>query len=394
MKVTTRAVLICATLAVVIFYALSRPFVDFLVYWSAAHLFVSGANPYSLPDVFVLQKSLGFQGSIPLMMLSPPWTLAIIAPLGFAQSYVLSWIVTISLLIASVAIASKLLMDVYFRDIKISEVSDPSGYRYLFAFTFYPVLLALKFTQMAPLLLLGVAGFIYFEKKEKRGAAGLFLALTLLKPHLFLLIWLALLLRREWKVVASAVAPIAALTAISLWRYPQVFHSYRELMSSPFPSIAMSGILSGVRDLFRSRSTFWIQFIPPVFGAGWFAWYWRKHRRNWIWSDRMPFLIAASVIFAPYGFVFDQSLFMVPIIYLAAKAAEHSGKISFNLVVAYTVLNVAILAVAIASTPWCVLPGAIGISAAIALPTPRSRNCLFPRKMNPEQTMDLESVGS
>lgn len=362
MKAATRVVLICTTLAVVVLYALSRPFVDFLVYWSAAHLFVSGANPYSLTEVFAVQKSIGFQGKIPLMMLSPPWTLPVVAPMGFVSSYVLAWLTTISVLIASVAVASKLLMDVYFGDIKIAEISDPPGYRYLFAFTFYPVLLGLKFTQMAPLLLLGVAGFIWFEKKGKRGRAGLCLALTFLKPHLFLLIWLALLLRREWRVIVSAVVPIAALSAIALLIYPPVFHSYQQLMNGPFPSIALSGILSGVRDLFRSRSTFWIQFVPPVFGVGWFAWYWRKHRRNWVWSDRMPFVIAASVIFAPYGFVFDQSLFMVPIIYLAATSARNLEKLDLRLILAYTIANVVILGVAIVSTPWCVVPGAVAIS--------------------------------
>lgn len=389
LRIAARTLLIASTLATILFYAISKPFPDFIVYWSAAHLFISGNDPYSLRSVFEFQQNMGFRGDVPLMMLSPPWTLAVSAPLGFLHSYVIAWLVMIAILIGSVAVASKLLMDLYFGTIQIPEISYPASYRCLFAFTFYPTLLALKMTQVSPLLLLGSAGFVYFRSRNRSGIAGLLLSLTLFKPHLFLLIWLALLLKREWTMIVSAIAPVLLLSAAVIARDPGVLHSYRNLMSGPFPSIALSGVLSWVRQLLGPRDTLWIQFVPPFFGLLWFGWYWRKHRKNWDWKDRMPVLLTASVIAAPYGYVHDQTLFMVPIIYLAAKSAEQCGKIDFNLVVAYTILNVAILAIAIISTPWCVLPGAIGISAALMFFIPRNHSwpIRLPDLTNPARTL-------
>ena len=64
-------------------------------------------------------------------------------------------------------------MDLYFADLSIPEITDTVFYRSLFAFTFYPVLLALKFSQTASLLLLGVGGFLYFIRRERPILAGL-----------------------------------------------------------------------------------------------------------------------------------------------------------------------------------------------------------------------------
>jgi hypothetical protein len=364
-KLITRAILIISALAIVGLYAISHPFVDFIVYWSAGHLFVAHGDPYSLQQVFAFQKVEGWTGPVPLMLLSPPWVLPIVALLGFSHSYVISWVCCFLILTASAAIASRLLMNLYFGSITIPEISDPPSYRYLFAFTFYPVLLALKFTQMAPLLLLGIAGFLYFRHREEKEIAGAFLSLTLLKPHLFLLLWLALLLRREWRVLLLALCPVAALTGITLFWYPSAFESYRALMSGPFPTIAFSGILSGIRSALGSRDTFWIQYIPPAIGLAWFCFYYLRHRAQWSWTDRLPALIAASVICAPYGYAHDQSLFMVPIISMAAIVAKFQERIPMRLVAIYTLMNVSILLVAIYSTPWCVIPGPILLVATM-----------------------------
>src|SRR6184192_2323200 len=66
-----------------------------------------------------------------------------------------------------VALSSRLLMDVYFDELRIPEISDTAFYRCLFAFTFYPVLLCFKFAQTAPLMLLGLAGFLWFATRNR-----------------------------------------------------------------------------------------------------------------------------------------------------------------------------------------------------------------------------------
>ena len=361
--------LFVAAASVIVLYALSRPLVDFVVYWTAAHLFVAHKNPYSIADVYQIQHALGFNGPLPLMLLCPPWALAAFAPLGYAQSYLLAWCLWMLILISTVAISSRVLMDLYFGSLQVPEVSSPHSYRYLFAFTFYPVLLGLKFAQIAPLILLGVAGFVYFEAKNRPALAGILLSLTLLKPHLLFLVWIAVLLRslraRQWKVPVSSTAVIIALSTVTLAHNPQVFQQYWGLMIGPFPQTVLSGILAGVRDALQPRPSYWLQYLPPIVGLVWFARYWRKHKNNWCWIDRLPMLVTASLITAPYGFTFDQTLLIIPITFLAAESSRESGRIPTNAVLLYTALNATVLLVAIYSTPWAVVPAPLLIAGLL-----------------------------
>jgi Glycosyltransferase family 87 len=365
----TIALLALGTMFVIVTYAVSRPLLDFIVYWAASHLFVAHHNPYSLAETFEVQRALGWRGAVPLMFLSPPWVLSAIAPLGFAKSYILAWTVWILILVAAVSFSSRLLMDIYFRDLNVPEISEPNSYRFLFAFTFYPVLLSLRFLQLAPVVLLGVAGFLYYEKRNSPWAAGILLSFSLLKPHLLWLVWIVLLARsyreRQWKTLLSSGAVIAVFSMAPLLWDRRVFEQYWELMTGPFPRIVQSGILAGVRSMLKAKGTYWLQYLPPVIGAAWIVFYWRKHRANWSWSERMPSLVTASLLTAPYGFAFDQALLILPIIAMAASAARKYGRLPGNLILLYTALNFAVLALAVISSPWVIVPAPFVVAALL-----------------------------
>jgi hypothetical protein len=377
-RIASISVLCGLTALVVIGYAFSRPFTDFGVYYTAAHIFADHHNPYSLSEVFVAQKALGFREPIPVMFMYPPWVLTLIAPLGFTTSYVLVWIGWLSLLVASVALASRFLMDTYFGAIQLPEISDPAGYRYLFAFTFYPVLMALKFTQFSPVVLLGIAGCVRYRSRGYPMFAGLMFSLTLLKPHLVLLLWLALVLEREWKILATAITVGCTFSALTLFRYPAAFRDYWQLMSGPYPALTVSGMLGGIRAVFENPANYWLQFIPPLLGIVWLAQYWYRHRRGWSLIGRLPTLIVASVMASPYGYTHDQILLIVPIIYLASQMAKIYGKIRASAVVLYTLLNASILIVLILAVHWAILIAPICL--AITLLVASSKNVAGPRE--------------
>src|SRR5205823_11623844 len=88
---------------IVVGYSLAHPIHDFVEYWTAAHLVVAHQNPYSLGDVFQMERRAGFEQSVPIMLLSPPWTLPLIAPIGLIQSYSLACLFWILILMAAVA---------------------------------------------------------------------------------------------------------------------------------------------------------------------------------------------------------------------------------------------------------------------------------------------------
>src|SRR5260221_12664990 len=221
-------------------------------YWTSAILVLKGQNPYSLDAMFQAQKSLGWADPVPLMFVCPPGTLAFVAPLGLLSSYGLGWLMWIAMLAEVVAVSSRLLMDIYFGDVRLPEISDTAFYRSLFAFTFYPVLLCLKFAQTAPLILLGVAGFLYFEKRGRPALAGVLLSLASIKPQLVFLVWITLALRsidqRRWRTLVSVAAVVGLCTGVALLLDPHAFSQYSQLTSGPYLAINPSGITAMIRS--------------------------------------------------------------------------------------------------------------------------------------------------
>jgi hypothetical protein len=344
------ALLACAVLLVTGVYALSHPMHDFMEYWTAAHLLVQHKNPYSLLDMLQTQKSLGWAEQDPLMFVSPPWALTLILPLGFMSSYSLAWVLWVLILFVCAAASSFLLMNIYFADLRIPEITDTTLNRSLFAFTFYPVILCLKYAQTAPFILLGLTGYLHFTRKQQRTAAGLLFSLTLIKPQLSFLLLLAVLFRsvqkREWKTPISAVGVLAAMTGVACSFDPLAFRHYHELIATPYLRINPSGMVGIVRRGLNHGDitvSYWMQFVLPILGVVWFAYYWRRRRHNWNWTEQLPVLVTVSVLTAAYGWIFDQTVLAIPIIALAAAVSRERSRLPWNLVISYTVLNCALM---------------------------------------------------
>src|SRR5207302_8049527 len=103
---------------------------------------------------------------------------------------------------------------------------------------FFPVWHCLAVAQIGPLLLLGIVGFLWLEQRGHLFMAGCALALTTFKPHLFYLLWLALLLwsveRREMRVIAGAALSVFVGLAAALIIDPAVVSQYLALVRSDY----------------------------------------------------------------------------------------------------------------------------------------------------------------
>ena len=58
---------------------------DFVAYWAATRLLLSGGNPYSTAALYQLQSSVGLQAANPMVMWNPPWTLTFSLPFGLVD---------------------------------------------------------------------------------------------------------------------------------------------------------------------------------------------------------------------------------------------------------------------------------------------------------------------
>ena len=78
---------------------------DFIEYWSAGRLLLTGGNPYSPAELVAVQATVyGRAPAAPLIMWNPPWTLAFVLPfaaLSFTASQFLWLLLNLFLLLWS-----------------------------------------------------------------------------------------------------------------------------------------------------------------------------------------------------------------------------------------------------------------------------------------------------
>jgi Glycosyltransferase family 87 len=337
-----RWVLVACVAVVVVGFALTRPLSDFVGYWAAGHQIIARLNPYSLPQILRLERSLGWTDPLPFVNLSPPWVWPLIAPLGFAKSYELWWMIWVALMAFVLWWSTRALLDIYAPGRRVFP-SESYASEAILGFTFYPSLVCLKLAQITPLVLLGLTCFLLFEARRRDVLAGMCLALTAIKPQLVYLVWLAVLLacwkKRNWTLVLSCLSAIALLTAIAALMRPAVFADYWELSRSEYVRIwpcAMGAIL---RYPFSSDRAFALQFAAPLVGTIWFLFHWRKHGKEWAWKEQLPILVTISVLTTAYGWIFDQVLLVLPIVAIAAHYTA-IGKLPREMVAVYTGVNI------------------------------------------------------
>jgi hypothetical protein len=327
-------------------YAWTRPAYDFVEYWSSAQELMAGRNPYSLEGTLRVEKALGWPQSYSWTMMNPPWALPFVAPLGLFHSYRLAYFLWASMLAVLICLAMAAALKLYSPDRPVfpSESFLSQG---LVACTFVPAILSVGFGQVNSLLLVGLAGFLWFENKQRYALAGACLAIASVKPQILFLVWLALVLeslrKRRWQTIAGSAAGVLALAAIALTMRPRVFFEYSQFARSGYGSRFFPA-LGGMIRLATGNHNFLIQFLAPAAGLVWFGFYWRRHRDNWNWLERIPVLVTVSVLTTAYGWMLDQVILLIPIAAIAAHYRNAEGEIPRRAIVGYTIAGVAIVA--------------------------------------------------
>ena len=138
---------------------------DFVEYWAAGRLNAQGENPYDGAKLLPLEKEAGRETfpvdssghEAAVMMWNPPWTLPVVMPLGLLDARVgqLLWLLL------------NLGVIVFCADWAWRYYQGPAAYRWLawaLAFTFVPTFIVLRAGQIGPLILLGIVGFLHFER--------------------------------------------------------------------------------------------------------------------------------------------------------------------------------------------------------------------------------------
>lgn len=290
---------------------------DFIAYWSAGQLLVRQGNPYSIPDVFALEKRQGFKEATASAMLNPPWALLFVVPLGFVSSYVgaLAWILAT---VACIMMSVRLLQSINRQD----DSQD-----HLLAYSFAPVLACVMGGQMAAFVCLALVLFLYWRNNNPI-AAGFVAAFFTIKPHLFLLFLLILgldcLRTKNFRILCGIALSFAALCAVPFLLDRHIFAQYishNRVMSTSgafIPTVSFA-----IRILLR-RDAFWIQFVPLCIGTFWAVWYYVKNRNDWDWNVNGLLLLVLSFFVAPYSTFLDEVI-LLPVVVAAISCGTQNG---------------------------------------------------------------------
>lgn len=287
---------------------------DFAAYWASARLLLATQNPYSPVQLLELQQKLGWQGMSPLVMWNPPWTFAVTLPFGlldFATGQFLWLLLHVFLLL----ISTRLLWNIY------GKPANRYRLAWFLTVTFVPTVFVLVIGQIAPLVLAGLTGFLYFERQGKKIAAGAVLALTFVKPHFLFLFWVVwifwALQRRQWSLLAGAAIAGLVAAAMPLFFNPSVYQQYLELFRPTdlrLPLDLPAPTLRNAAKLLLQLDVGAWQTLPSFLAMVWVLFYWWRYRMDWQWSERLPLILIVSLTTSAYTWTFDQVVFLPAII--------------------------------------------------------------------------------
>jgi len=310
---------------------------DFVEYWAAGRLQLTGENPYSPEQLFALQQSAGWTDDVPLMMWNPPWTLSLVMPLALVD-YAIGRGLWFLLNLALVLVCADWTWRFY---------GGPSRYRWLarlVSFTFLPTVVVLYVGQIGLLILAGVAGFLHFESRRQWWLAGAAAVLIAIKPHLLYLFWVALLLwavdGRRWTVLLGGGLAGLVATGIPLLFNSAVISQYIHTTINEPPLYWMTPTFGSLLRMLFGQDKQWLQFVPTALGALWFLFYWRRQRHTWVWDEQMPLLLLVSLVTTSHRWTFDQVVLLPAVIQATVWLLHSRQRLAIGLAtVIYLAIN-------------------------------------------------------
>jgi hypothetical protein len=285
---------------------------DFIEFWSAARLALGShpAGAYDLPTLLQVEQSAVAGVPSPLPFYYPPSLMLLLLPFGLLPYF---W--SIPLWFAAGLAAFVWLL---FR-------IAPDRIAVLAGLAFPGTLFTLDFGQNGMYLAAALGfGLLYVDASPV--AAGALLGVLSVKPHLFLLLPVALLLTRRWLVLASAAAMALALAATSwalfgseTWQAfldigPLVRAGYEQVTMSwnrvPSIFIATRILGGGVALAYIAQGAVAVAALAVVL--------WACLRRA-AWDLQASAAVVAGLLVSPYLSDYDMIVLVLPMAWLAAR---------------------------------------------------------------------------
>ncbi len=284
---------------------------DFQAYWSASRL-LSTAQNFADPDLLLAieREHTGWTRDYAMVTWNPPWLLVLLLPyalLPFPEAAGLWLLTNVTLIfVASVMVW------------KVVEGPWRGWVAPILTLVFAPALVGLSVGQVVSLVYFGLAGFLFFERRDRPLWAGACLALTLVKPHLVYVtlpvILLELAYQRRWRVWAG-LAGALALSFVAFLLRPTLLADYAGLTSGAHLLAWQTPTLGGFLELvfgWRWSKLMGLVVLPLAL----IAWWQRRGRLDVLATANVTLIL--SVPTAPFGWGYDALVLVLPILQVFA----------------------------------------------------------------------------
>lgn len=316
---------------------------DFIAYWSAGRLLLTGNNPYSPEQLLAIQKTVGWTYEKPLLIYNPPWIFVFFLPFCLLK-YTMGKFIWFLFNLGLIFVCADWAWRFY------GGPNKARWYAPIVAFIFIPTLFLLKVGQIDAIILLGLLGFLHFEKQNKTFLAGMFTLLIAIKPQILFLFWLAFLFwifnREKWSAMLGCLTAFLISMSLPIIYDPDIISQFINIIANQSPAyLYISHTIGSMLRLFFGSELHWLQFAPTILGALWFLFYWRKHKKTWEWSQEMPLILFVSLLTTFYGWHNDYVILLLPALQIASliiRTKEHR-KISLAITLYLSVNCVALV---------------------------------------------------
>jgi hypothetical protein len=291
--------------------AMGRTGSDFLAFWSAGRLVVTGAaaRVYDLAATGAVQAGVGRENVFAFV--NPPPFLLVVAPLGLL-TYPAAWIAWIVV--------------TYGLWLAVSRLLDR---RLFWPIAAFPGALVAGWHAQTGLAMSALQGGAAVLLRRRPFAAGLCVGALICKPHLALLFPVAFIAGRQWRAFAGAAVGALGLVALSwlvfgtqtLLAYRQSWAVSRYLMDTGSAEFFLRQVTvyAAVRVAFTPLAATLAQGLVTLAVAGlvWRAWSGKAPL-----EAKLALLMAATPLATPYLFSYDLPFLIVPVIWLIGQARD------------------------------------------------------------------------
>lgn len=316
---------------------------DFTQYFSAAELWWNGSNPYDPMLLFHVEQEVNPSLTEVIRMWNPPFIFPLIALfplLPFHHAATLWFVLSILIFL----IATNVVLHWHPHETNLVRPGLRTGG--LLVFTFLPLYTCLQFGQISPLFLSGVILYLrhlrFPSRKYSAVVAGLGLTLTVIKPHLFLFLYLfegfRSLRTQCWRVLQVFTLSVITLSAISIVILPDVWLYYWQALQEPPIYFHSASLGSWLQYVMGSQSSL-LQLTPMLIGlcAG-LPWLFKLDSKQSGTYEYALLALSYSLALAPYGWSFDFCV-LLPAYVWVVLAGLHASTTRQRLLAAILVLS-------------------------------------------------------